>query len=149
MLLRLIFDSDTMGVDFGLGLSKDLERRGMKIVSCIEILNNQIYHGWEGQTGVIMINVHLFLIALANTLPIRAKGGRRMLLGVSSVFEMHPPSMHVNLVASLCILGSRGTTWVQTLVLKPVSVSEMLTCLISICLTNFSFPWKSLPGILQ
>ena len=76
MLLRLMFDSDTMDVDFGLGLSKDLERRGMKIVSCIEILNNQVYHGWEGQTGVIMINVHLFLIVLANTLPIRAKGGK-------------------------------------------------------------------------
>ena len=48
----------------------------MKIGSCIDILNNWVYHGWEGHTGVIMTNVHLSLIALASTLPIRAKGGK-------------------------------------------------------------------------
>ena len=84
-----------------------------------------------------------------------------MLLGVSSLFEMHPASMHVDLVASFCTLGSGGTTWMQTdphpLVLKPVSVSDILAFLISIRLTNFSFPWKpclswylkSPAGILQ
>ena len=46
----------------------------MKIVSCIDILNNWVYHGWEGHTGIIMTNVHWSLIALAITLPIRAKG---------------------------------------------------------------------------
>ena len=48
----------------------------MKIESCIDILNNWVYHGWEGHAGVIMINVHLPLIALANTLPVRVKGGK-------------------------------------------------------------------------
>ena len=47
-----------------------------------------------------------------------------MLLGVSSLFEMHLPSMHVDLVASLSSLGSGGTTWTQIdphpLVLKTV-----------------------------
>ena len=37
-----------------------------------------------------------------------------MLLGVTSLFEMYPPFMHVDLVASLCTLGSRGTIWMQT-----------------------------------
>ena len=46
----------------------------MKIGSCIDILSNWVYNGWEGYSGVIMIHVHLPLIALANTLPIRAKG---------------------------------------------------------------------------
>ena len=84
-----------------------------------------------------------------------------MLLGVSSLFETHPPSIRVDLVASLCTLRSGGTTWMQAdpypLVLKPTSVSEILACIISIRLTNFSFPWKhclpwhleSLAGILQ
>ena len=84
-----------------------------------------------------------------------------MLLGVSSLFEMHPTSMHLDLVASLCTLGYGSTTWMQTephpLVLKPVSVSETFACLISIYLTNISFPWnfclpwylKYPPGILQ
>ena len=116
----------------------------MKIESCIDILNKWVHHGWEGYTGVIMINVHLSLIILANTLPIRKMMERCMLLGVSSLFEMYPPSMHVDLVASLCTLGSGGTTWMQTdphpLVLKSVSVSEILACLISIRLTNFSLP---------
>ena len=44
---------------------------------------------------------------------------------------------------SLCTLGSGGTTWMQTdphpLALKPVLVSEILDCLISIRLMNFSF----------
>ena len=48
----------------------------MKIGSCIDILNNWIYHGWEGHTDTIMTNVHLSLIALASILPIRAKGGK-------------------------------------------------------------------------
>ena len=69
-----------------------------------------------------------------------------MLLGVSSLFEMHPPSIRADLVASLCTLRSGGTTWMQTypypLVLKPTSVSEILACIISIPLRNFSFPWK-------
>ena len=47
----------------------------MKIRSCIHILNNWVYHGWEGHTGVTKINLHLALFALATTLPIRAKGG--------------------------------------------------------------------------
>ena len=33
-----------------------------------------------------------------------------MLLDVSNLFEMHPPSMHMDLVASLCTLGYGGTT---------------------------------------
>ena len=37
-----------------------------------------------------------------------------MLLGVSSLFEMHLPSMRVDLTASLSTLGSCGTTWLQT-----------------------------------
>ena len=48
----------------------------MKIGSCIDILNKWVYHGWEGHNSVIMINVHLSLITLANALPIRAKGGK-------------------------------------------------------------------------
>ena len=56
-----------------------------------------------------------------------------MLLGVSSLSEMHPPSMHVDLLASLFTLETGGTTLMQTdphpLFLKPVSVSEILTCL--------------------
>ena len=48
----------------------------MKIGSCIGILNNWVYLGWEGHTGVIVTNVHLSLIALASTLPIKAKGGK-------------------------------------------------------------------------
>ena len=35
-----------------------------------------MYHSWEGHTDVIMINVYLYLIALANTLPLRAKSGK-------------------------------------------------------------------------
>ena len=66
-----------------------------------------------------------------------------MLLRVYSLFEIHRPSMHVDLVASLCTLGSGGTTWMQTdpyqLLLKPLSVSDILACSISIRLTNFSF----------
>ena len=50
-----------------------------------------------------------------------------MLLGVDSLFKMHPPCMHVDLAASSRTLGSGGTIWMQTnpypLVLKPVSVS--------------------------
>ena len=53
--------------------------------------------------------------------------GRLMLVGVSSLFEAHPPSMHVDLVASLCAFGSGGTTCMQAdphpMVLKPASVS--------------------------
>ena len=99
----------------------------MKIGSFIDVVNNCVYHGWESYTGVIMINVYLPLIALANTLPIRAKGGKTYAFGVASLFKMHPPSMHVDLLASLCFSGSGGTTWMQTyphpLSLKPVSVS--------------------------
>ena len=47
-----------------------------EIGSCIDILNNWVYHGWGGNTDVIMINAHLSLIALANTLRKRAKGGK-------------------------------------------------------------------------
>ena len=75
MPIRLMLDFDTMGVGSGLGLSKDLEI-GKKIGSCIDILKNWVYHRWEGHTGVIMIKVHSSLIALANTLPIRTKGGK-------------------------------------------------------------------------
>ena len=45
----------------------------MNIGSCVGIPNNWVYHGWEGHTGVIIINEQLFLIALSTTLPIRAK----------------------------------------------------------------------------
>ena len=48
---------------------------GMKIRSCIDILNNWVYHGWEGHAGVTKTNLHLSLFAVATTLPIRAKGG--------------------------------------------------------------------------
>ena len=94
MLLRLMLDSDTMDVGNG----------GMKIGSCIGILNNWVYHGWEGHTGVIMINVHLSLIAFVNTLPTRAKGGKVYAFRCVQFFEMHPPSMHADLVASSCTL---------------------------------------------
>ena len=106
---------------------KRFRNGGMKIGSFIDMLNNWVYHGWEDHTGVIMINIYLPLIALANTLPIRAKDGNTYAFGVASLFKMHPPSKHVDLVASLCTSGSGGTTWMQTypypLVLKPVSVS--------------------------
>ena len=53
-----------------------------------------------------------------------------MLLDVASLFEMHPPFMHMHLVASLCALGSGGTTSIQTgshpIVLKPISVIHSL-----------------------
>ena len=66
---------------------------------------------------------------------------RRIILGVSILFEMDPPSIHVDLVANSCTLGSSGPTWMQIdphpLVLKPVSVYETLACLIFIRLTNF------------
>ena len=68
-----MFDSGTMGVGFSFGSVKRFRNGGMKIGFCIDILNNWVYHGWEGHTDVIMINIHLFLITLANTLPIRAK----------------------------------------------------------------------------
>ena len=77
----------------------------MQIGSCIDIFNKWVYHGWDSNTGIIMINVHLTLITLVSTLPKKAKG---MLLGVSNLFEMHPTSMHVDLVTSLCTLGSGG-----------------------------------------
>ena len=48
----------------------------MKIESYIDILNNWMYHGWEGHTGVIMTNEHFSLIGLASTLSIRTKGGK-------------------------------------------------------------------------
>ena len=48
----------------------------MKIGFCINILDYLVYHGWKGHAGVIMINIHLSLIALANTLLIRAKSGQ-------------------------------------------------------------------------
>ena len=74
-----------------------------------------------------------------------------MLLDVASLFEMHPPFMHVYLVARLCTLGSGGTTRIQTdphpLALKPVSVSETLLCLKSICLTNF-LTLEALPALV-
>ena len=65
-----MLDSDTTSVGSGSGLSKvlDMSDLEMKIESCIEILNNCVYHGWEGHTDVIMINIHLPLISLANTL---------------------------------------------------------------------------------
>ena len=47
---------------------------GMKIVPCLDILNNWVYHGWEGRSGIIMLNAHLPLITLTNTRPIRANG---------------------------------------------------------------------------
>ena len=46
----------------------------MKNESCIDILINWVYHGWEGHIGVTMITVRLPLISLASTLHIRAKG---------------------------------------------------------------------------
>ena len=99
----------------------------MDLLLVIYMLNNWVYHGWEGHIGVIMINVYLPLIALANTLSVGVKGGKTYAFGVASLVKMHPPSMHVDLVASLCTSGSGGTTWMQTyphpLVLKPVSVS--------------------------
>ena len=64
------------GCWFWFGSVKRFGNGGMKIGSCIDILNNWVCHGWEGQTGVVMINVHLSLLGLANTLPIRAKGGK-------------------------------------------------------------------------
>ena len=48
----------------------------MRIGSCIDLLNNWVWYGFEGHTDVIMINVHLFLIAFANTLFIKAKVGK-------------------------------------------------------------------------
>ena len=82
-----------------------------------------------------------------------------MLFGVSILFEMHPPSINVDLVASLCTSWSRGATRMQTdphpLVLKRVSVSEILPCLISldeffISLEVFSAWYLKFPaGILQ
>ena len=67
MLLRLMFVSDTMAVGFGLCLSKDLGMGEWKLdlLLVIYMLNNWVYHGWEGHIGVIMINVYLPLIALA------------------------------------------------------------------------------------
>ena len=60
-------------------LARSVKRFGneeMKVGSCIDILNNRVYHGWEGHTGVIIFNVHLSLVVLANTLPMRGKGGK-------------------------------------------------------------------------
>ena len=48
----------------------------MKIESCIDTLSSVMFHGWEGRTGVTMINLHLPIIALANTLPIRVNGAK-------------------------------------------------------------------------
>ena len=53
----------------------------MKTGSCICILNNWVY---QGHTGVIMINIDLYLIALANTFSIRAKGGNTYAFTVSN-----------------------------------------------------------------
>ena len=64
------------GCWFWFGSVKIFGNGEMKIESCIDILNNWVYHGWEGHAGVIMISVHLPLIALANTLPVRVKGGK-------------------------------------------------------------------------
>ena len=60
--------------------------------------------------GKIVLKVHLSLIALDNTLPIKENGGLYVLLSFSNLFEMHPPSINVDLVANLCILFSDGTT---------------------------------------
>ena len=71
-----MFDSGTIGVAFGLGVSKNFKMEKMKTGSCIDILNNWVYHGWEGHICVIMINVYLPVIALVNSFPIRAKRGK-------------------------------------------------------------------------
>ena len=71
MSLRLMFDSYTIGIGLGLGQSEDLD-----FGSGTDILNNWVYQCWEGHTGGLMINAHLSLIDFANTLPIRAKGGK-------------------------------------------------------------------------
>ena len=72
-----------------------------------------------------MINVHLTLFALAIIPPIRAKAGK---VYVSSLSEIYPPSMDLDLSSSLCTLRSSDTTWMETdpnpLVLKPKSVCE-------------------------
>lgn len=85
-----------------------------------------MYHGWEGHLGVAMINVHLTLFALAIIPPIGAKAGK---VYVSSLSEIYPPSMDLDLSSSLCTLGSSDTTWMETdpnpLVLKPKSVCEV------------------------
>ena len=48
----------------------------MKIRSSIDILNNLVYYSWQGHVGVTVINIHLSFIVLANTLPVRVKGGK-------------------------------------------------------------------------
>ena len=108
-----------------------------------------MHHGWEGHTGVTMINVHLSFIALAIALPIRTKGGKVMPLGLSSLFEMHPASMHEDLVAGLCTLGSGGTTWMQTdphpLVLSSCISFENIGLFDTHSRDEFFIPWKPCP----
>ena len=71
------------------------------------MLNNWMYCcGWEDRTEVIVIKIHLSLIDLANTLPIRENGRMHVFLSFSNLLEMHPSSIDVDLVASLCILLS-------------------------------------------
>ena len=68
-----------------------------------------MYRGWESHTGIIIFKVHLSLIALANIIPTREKGGKAYALGLSNLFEMYPPSIHVDLVVTLYVLGSDDT----------------------------------------
>lgn len=104
--------------------------------------------GWEDRTEVIVIKIHLSLIDLANTLPIRENGRMHVFLSFSNLLEMHPSSIHVDLVASLCILLSNDTTWMQrdphSLASRPVLVSERLFCSRFIHLMNFPFRWNFL-----
>ena len=53
---------------------------------------------------------------------------RHMLLGVSSLFEMHPPSIHVDLVTAFVlrnVVAQPGYKKIPIPILKPVSVSEI------------------------
>ena len=61
---------------FWFGSVKKFGNGEMNIWFYINIFDNWFYHGWGGHTGVIIISVHLCFIALANIIPIRAKGGK-------------------------------------------------------------------------
>ena len=112
---------------FWFGSVKRFGNGGLKIESCIDVLNNWVYHGWEGHIGVTMINtlwsICLPLIALASTLPIRAKGGKAYAFRCDQfIWNASTISMHVDLVANLCTLGPGCKTWMEAdpLVLTPV-----------------------------
>ena len=91
------------------------------------VLINCMYRGWEGQNGVVIFTVHFSLIALATSSLSQQMEGRHMLLGLSNLFEMYPPSMQVDLVVSLCILGSKNTTLMQ------------IDPLVSVCIHLYQF----------